>query len=253
MIYHFYGKDWWVIPCHTASLACPCLNQQTPDSRQGSKQFWQLSKSILSITNSSKWLSLINGCKYSVSQLYSFSSLELRLGNRSLLGRWAKGARRWQGDFSEGGFVVPEPLPGNLLGTSTAKTLQSKWGALIPFPPPRTSIQKQFFAWALLLHDPDWQLQGLSSGPLCTLAPWSVELHNLYFLPRIYPASHKTLVTHCGKQPFFHSGLAKENKTKHQTLQQYDGDGNDWRFVGWRADSKLFHSWDLGTHLFLYH
>lgn len=47
---------------------------------------------------------------------------------------------------------------------------------------------------------------------------------------------------------FSHSGLVKENKTKHQTLQQFDGDGNDGAFGAEWADSKFFQSWGLGTH-----
>lgn len=121
---------------------------------------------------------------------------------------------------SQKGACCARATASNLPGTSTAKTSQSKRGALIPLLAPRPSIQKQFFAWKLLPPDPDWQLQGLNSGPLCASAPWSVELQNLYFLLCVYPASHKTPVSHCGTRPFFHSGLAKENKTKHQTLQQ---------------------------------
>lgn len=52
---------------------------------------------------------------------------------------------------------------------------------------------------------------------------------------------------------FSHSGLSKENTTKHQTLQQFAGDGNDGVFgVEW-VNPKFFQSWDLGTHFPLYH
>lgn len=188
------------------------LNRQTLDSRQVSKHFYQLSKSSLSITNSSDWLCLVNRCKYSVSQLYSFSSSERRLGNLS----WGTGQR-----VPDDSRVTSQK--GALLCHCQAtspehqlpKHYSPKRGALILFPHPPASIQRQFFAWMPLHHDLDWQLQGLNSGPLCTLTPWSVELQNLFFLPWVYPVFHKTLVSHCGTQPFFQSGLSKENKTKH--------------------------------------
>lgn len=78
------------IPCSKASSACPHWNQQALDSGHDSEQLCQLSRSILSITNSSEWLFLVNRCKYSISQLNSFCSLEHRLRNRSLLWCWAK-------------------------------------------------------------------------------------------------------------------------------------------------------------------
>lgn len=66
--------------------------------------------------------------------------LSLRVGNALLSGRWAEGAGWWQGDFPEGSFVVPEPLPGNLPAHQLPKHHGPNRGSLIP-PCPAPTYQ----------------------------------------------------------------------------------------------------------------
>ena len=125
-------------------------------------------------------------------QVFHFATLfifflRLQIGKSLTPGVLSNRCKARAGWFPEGCFVVSESLPGKLPSISRAKTSQSREVPSILCPSQPSSIQRQFFAWVLLHHDPDWQLWGLNSGPLCTLAPWSVELQNLYFSPLSLP------------------------------------------------------------------
>lgn len=89
-----------------------------------------------------------------------------------------------------------------------------------PGPPQPISIQERFFAWVLLHGDPDWQLRGLNSGPLCTVAPWSVELQTLYFLPLRLPCnSQSPSYSPCGTQAF---SLRVSKRNQNQNTRPYN-------------------------------
>lgn len=212
LIYHLHGKDRWVIPCYVASSAEPADTWFRAGFQTFLPVVWIYSfhYKFLQLTLSCKWMQI-----FRFTTLFIFF-LRTQVGKSLSPGELGKGCQTMAGWLPRRGLCCATTRqPPRNIGTSTAKTLQSKQGCSDPLPAPTHQHPE-----AILCMDASSSWSWLAAPRIklrsfMHISPLECWTPKPLFSPWVYPVFHKTLVSHCGTQPFFQSGLSKENKTKH--------------------------------------